>query len=146
MGNTNKITKGGEKMKKSGNVTIRLGPREVERILADEPLPRFHHRPQTVEWKLFNAVAKKFSGVEKDMLEKIRARNLCYEIRSSIEWQELSKSFLERRREVDEQYTLLADEEMAAKEKLTQAKFDEVGIVGFKAQGYSVIEIVKEEL
>ena len=132
-------------MKKSGNVTIRLGPSEVRAILqGDKPLGYYRRSgAPSIEKKVYEAVASKFTDVEKEMAEEIRARNICYATRDTEVWKEKAKVFAERKALLDEQYRSLNREQNQAMQELVQASFNEAGITSFVARGYGYTRSVK---
>ena len=119
---------------RSGNVTIRLGPREVKDILEGHIFG--YRNGRKIQAKLGKAVRSKFSDVEKDMAEEIQARNIRDAVQGSEEWKKIAQKFYTRRCEIDELYSSLGIEESRAMEALVQVKFNEAGVINFEAKGY----------
>lgn len=133
-------------MPKSGNVTIKLGPKEVKAIL-DRPVQKrsfdYAGSERAVAGKVYKAVAEKFTNVQAEMEEHIRARDICHGMRESDAWQTLRAGFYKERQVINQMYVELNVKESNALQQLVQQAFDKAGITGFVATGHGYCDAEK---
>ncbi|GAH27472.1 unnamed protein product [marine sediment metagenome] len=124
-------------MAKSGNITIKLGPREVKHILEHPSYSgRFGHPSDIIMTKVSKAAAAKFPEVAKGMEEELQARDTCHGMRESPAWRTMLAGFHAERKVINVMYQALNEKESKAMEQLVQQAFNKAGITGFKAHGF----------
>lgn len=125
-------------MARSGNVTIKLGAREVQEVLGRPIIGRYS---KTVLGKLYKAVATKFPDVKAELSDEDKAYQIQREVYETEEWMKFRAESQFKRDEINIQYRHLNEEEAMKFQGLFQARLDAVGIKGIQARGYGFVRV-----
>lgn len=127
------------RIKKSGNITIRLGPKQVEDILTRNP--RAHMGRHSILHKVEKAVAETFTNVAKDKAQERRANDICNKFRDSHEYVEAMKPFKQEKQKLwDKQRKEnmdLVERESHIFQQMLQKLFNMACITEFVANSWS---------
>jgi len=128
-------------MRKSGKITIRLSPTDVEKILTDIPL---HNEHGTIRSKLYKVVSEAFTDIAGEKAEEAKAYRISRLASESDDGKSIIAKYSAERTRLNKLGWKLSDDEEKEAQDIVQSKFDEAGITLFKASGWSFRLVAKK--
>lgn len=122
-------------MKKSGNITIKLGPKEVENILTGKP-GTFIGR-HSIQYKVERAVTATFTDFAKDKAQEKLAFAICEKFRNSPEYEIAMEPFNKEKNKLWEKHHNksidLGNRQGDVFQQMLQKLFNAAGVIDFAA-------------
>lgn len=134
-------------MAKSGKITIRLGPREVQSLMEHPPSDadlQLYSRTAILK-RVYDAAVQKFPEVAAAKTEMSKAWDIYKVVSDTEEVKALELSAYDRRTALNSSLKEVYDELHTKRAEIVQAALDEAGITQYRAHGYGLESVrIKE--